>query len=439
MNLLGIQICQKIKDAGGQAYYVGGYVRDFLLGLNPKDLDIEVFGLHQERLCQILQECGSVKVCGESFSVFKVNNEIDVSPPRRERKVGAGHKGFDVDFDPFMSIKEAASRRDYTINTIYYDPIEDNYEDPYGGIGHLRSRILEVVSDRFSEDPLRVLRGMQFVSRFDLRWSNRTRFCCERLKSCMKELAKERVYDEFYKWAEKSETPSAGLKFLAETGWIENFPELNNLRGCVQSEKWHPEGDVWTHTLHVVDEMRKLNGSDHIDLFAAFFHDIGKTLTTVIHEDGRITAHGHDTHGAIMTQKFFEKYFGSYLQKDLDKICKIVDLHMYRPQPVGYFKSKTVRKFMLKKLGCISIERFERIIRADAYGRPPIPKELSEDMERFLKECKEYVPPMLKGQDLIDRGWKPGPSIGHKLRELESLHIGQGLDRDELLSTVKVK
>ena len=435
MDVKPIEICKKVKEAGGKAYFVGGVVRDQLLNKKSKDIDIEVFGLKPEMLPPLLGP--SVKFCGESFGVFKVDN-IDISSPRRERKVGAGHTGFDVSIDPFMSLKDAASRRDFTINAIYYDPLENKYEDPYDGISDLSARRLDVVSDRFKEDPLRVLRGMQFCSRFNLKPTNRTIFACRLLKGTFKELAKERVWGEWEKWAGRSVAPSVGLEFLAQTEWIDNFPELKAMIGCPQPAKYHPEGDVWTHTLHVCDEMAALGG-DHVDMFIALLHDIGKKDTTKVYEDGKITAYGHAEHGFTLAREFFEKYFAEYLNKDLNQICQAILLHMYRPQPAGAYKQKSVRKFMLRKLGCISIDRFEKIIRADHYGRPPLPKVVPADLENFIKDCRAYTPPVIKGQDLLNLGWTPSPEIGRKLYELESQHIAFGYDREKLLSSCKAK
>ena len=431
-----IEICKAVKNAGGHAFFVGGCVRDHLLGHIPKDFDIEVFGLEPNVLITLLGR--DVKFCGESFGVYKIGNTIDVSQPRRERKSGAGHTGFEVDVDPYMSIPDAASRRDFTINAIYHDPLENKYYDPFDGMSHLSSRRLEVVSDRFDEDPLRVLRGMQFVGRFNLSVSNRTIFRSKKLKAAFRELAKERVYEEWEKWAAKSTVPSAGLKFLVDCEWVEHFHELQRLIGCPQSPKYHPEGDVWTHTLHVCDEMAALGG-DHIDLFTALLHDSGKSKTTKVYNDGKITSYGHAEYGSLLARDFFEKHFAGYLNKDLNKICQTILLHMYRPQPTGAYKQKSVRKFILRKLGCISLDRFEKIIKADHYGRPPLPKLVPKDLENFIKDCREYIPPIIRGQDLIDLGYEEGPAIGRKLEELMTSHIYFGHDRKKLLELCRRK
>ena len=171
-KLLGAvrEIARAVKEAGGRALMVGGAVRDLLMGAGSvKDIDLEVYGLDPERLQRVVGARFDFDACGLSFGVLKIKHfDIDVSLPRRESKRGIGHKGFLVDSDPYLPIHEAASRRDFTVNAMYYDPLADEFEDPFGGLEDMRRRVLRHVSPKFVEDPLRVLRGMQFIARFDL-------------------------------------------------------------------------------------------------------------------------------------------------------------------------------------------------------------------------------------------------------------------------------
>src|SRR5919108_658037 len=162
---LPLHIARAVRDAGGRALVVGGWVRDRLLGRMSKDIDLEVYGLPVQDLRAILSRFGPVNVVGESFTVYKVG-DIDIALPRRESKVARGHRGFDVIGDPSMSFEEAARRRDFTINAIAWDPLAGEYIDPYGGIDDLlHRRILRVVDARtFADDSLRVLRGIQFAA-----------------------------------------------------------------------------------------------------------------------------------------------------------------------------------------------------------------------------------------------------------------------------------
>ena len=237
-------VARLVAAAGARAWLVGGAVRDSILGRECKDADIEVFGLSPEDLRRTIGSRYSFDECGVSFGVLKLKGiPIDVSLPRRESKCAPGHKGFSVDSDPFLSIEEAASRRDFTINAIYRDPLDGSIEDPFGGEGDLKRRMLRHVSPKFSEDPLRVLRGMQFVARFNLSPAPETIALCRSIG--MEDLPCERIMEEWSKLILKGARISSGLQFLRATQWTRYFPELDRLIGCRQDPQWHPEGDVW--------------------------------------------------------------------------------------------------------------------------------------------------------------------------------------------------
>src|SRR4051812_40723057 len=273
------------------AYLVGGCVRDWLLGIPHKDYDIEVFNLSYETLSAALSRWGKVDLVGRSFGVVKLTTPskltFDFSIPRRDSKVAPGHKGFEIEFDHSITPKEAAARRDYTINSLMFDPREERVLDFFGGQNDLKNGILRHTSSAFPEDPLRVLRGMQFAGRFELKAAPETIALARQIKETHGELAKERVREEWFKWAEKSRAPSLGLHFLAETEWIEHYPELNKIRGVPQDPEWHPEGDVFTHTSHCCDALTRLarwqtadSESRIVYMFAVLTHDFGKASTT---------------------------------------------------------------------------------------------------------------------------------------------------------------
>ncbi|MBQ6138037.1 MAG: CCA tRNA nucleotidyltransferase, partial [Kiritimatiellae bacterium] len=226
-GLLGAvrQIAALVRDAGGRALMVGGAVRDLMLGdEDVKDVDIEVFGVEPERLKSALSHRFEFDPCGVSFGVLKIKHlDIDVALPRRESKSGVGHRGFLVDSDPWLSMREAASRRDFTVNAMYYDPLAEEFEDPYGGADDLRNRRLRHVSPKFVEDPLRVLRGMQFVARFGLEPAQETVEICRTVG--MEGLSQERIFEEWAKLLLKGRSIGRGLEFLRATGWVRVFPE----------------------------------------------------------------------------------------------------------------------------------------------------------------------------------------------------------------------
>src|SRR5437867_10534960 len=224
-----VQILQQ-TPALKQAYLVGGCVRDWLLGIANKDFDVEVFGVSYEELVEALKPWGRTDLVGRSFGVVKLTvrsgQTFDFTIPRRDSKIAPGHKGFEISFDPAITPQEAAARRDFTINSLMYDPRRQQVLDFFGGEQDLRNRVLRHTSAAFVEDPLRVLRGMQLAARFALRADPSTIELARSIKPSYPELALERVREEWFKWASKSTLPSAGLHFLVQSGWIEHFPEL---------------------------------------------------------------------------------------------------------------------------------------------------------------------------------------------------------------------
>ena len=242
-----------VHAAGGRAWMVGGSVRDLLRGARQvKDVDLEVFGLEPPRVQEVIGQRFAFDACGLSFGVLKLRHiAVDVALPRRESKRGTGHRGFLVDADPHLSIPEAASRRDFTVNALYYDPLAGVLEDPYGGGMDLRRRILRHVSEKFVEDPLRVLRGMQFVARFNLAPAQETVAVCRSMTP--EGLPPERLFEEWAKLLTQGVAIGRGLAFLRATNWVRYYPELNRLIGCRQDRAWHPEGDVWNHTRLCLD------------------------------------------------------------------------------------------------------------------------------------------------------------------------------------------
>lgn len=221
-----IEFCRYISSFGGRAYLAGGSVRDKLLGIEPNDYDIEVYGI--PNLDEVLSNKYDVDLVGKAFGVFKVKDyNFGVSYPRTEYKIAEGHKGLKCNFDPYITTKEACGRRDFTINSMLYDPLTETYIDHYNGMLDLNNKVLRETSDAFDEDPLRVLRAFHFISRFNL---TPTKSLIERCKKLtMVGIPKERVWEEFKKFITKGCYPSKGLQFLEETMWIIYFPQLQRI------------------------------------------------------------------------------------------------------------------------------------------------------------------------------------------------------------------
>ncbi|MFT3745831.1 MAG: HDIG domain-containing protein [Pyrinomonadaceae bacterium] len=305
-----VELARAVAGRGGRAMLVGGCVRDELMGVAHKDWDVEVYGIDPARLREILDSIGDVNVVGEAFAVYKIGSDLDVSIPRRERKVSGGHRGFLVEGDPDMSFEEACSRRDFTVNAILRDVLTGEVIDPFNGQGDLRRKMLKMVSaTTFPEDSLRALRAAQFAARFEFEIDAQTVDLCKTID--VTDLPKERIWGEMEKLLLLPQKPSIGLKWLYDFGVAKQlFPEMQALVGVPQEPAWHPEGDVDVHTLMVVDEARKLiDDLDHARKIAvmvgALAHDFGKPPTTEF-VDGRIRSRGHDEAGVEPTLRFLD-------------------------------------------------------------------------------------------------------------------------------------
>ena len=405
-----------VASVRGRAFLVGGAVRDAILGLDVKDFDIEVFGVEPEKLKNVVASKYAFKECGVSFGVLKLNDfDIDISLPRRESKTGLGHRAFEIESDPYLSVEEAASRRDFTINAIYRDILDESFLDPYGGMKDLKDKILRHVSPKFVEDPLRVLRGAQFVARFSLNPAMETVSLCKAIS--MESLAAERVFEEWSKLLLKGVEISKGLEFLRLTRWIGYFPELERLIGCRQHREHHPEGDVWEHTKCCMDAFAKNRiGDSHEDLvvgFAVLCHDFGKPLCTRFDkEKGYIRSCGHDQEGEIPTRSFLRRLTNE--ERFIDEVIPLVKCHM---RPFALWKSHSGEGAVRRLAAHVGrIDRLLRVCRADDLGRPPYPSN-PEPLEYLAAEAERLnvkfrKPAMIfRGRDLVDRGYKPGPAF----------------------------
>jgi len=413
-------IIRAIADAGGIAYRVGGCVRDQILGISNKDLDIEVYHLEASILAKLLSRFGHVNEVGVSFGVIKLSmphsGEVDFTLPRRESKIGRGHRGFQVELDHSMTVHEAALRRDFTINSIYQNAHNLELIDPHGGIVDLQAKRLKATSKHFSEDPLRVLRGMQFAARFGATLTPETVVMCRSLFPEYNTLAKERIWTEWYKWATKGTVPSKGLIALRDCDWLLCYPEIANLQGVQQDPQWHPEGDVWTHTLHVCDAAAKVALREQLDdfqrsvlLFAALCHDMGKPCSTTF-ENGRWRSPGHAQEGVPLACSFLDRIGCPTSISEV--VLPLVAEHMVHFEAL--VSMRTARRLSVR-LGKASMVQLGRLVESDLSGRPPLPQQQSEAMQQLLglaQDMKiEYAKPaqIIQGRTLIELGYPPAP------------------------------
>ena len=423
---------QALRSAGGQPRLVGGSVRDWLLGLEPKDFDVEVFGLDYESLGRALAAFGPTDVVGRSFGVLKVRiegTEYDFSLPRRESKTGAGHRGFAVEPDLQLTEAEAAARRDFTINAIAYDPFTQRLIDPHGGERDLKARLLRHTSDAFSEDPLRVLRAFQLAARFKLALAPETAALCRSIRDSYRELPLERVWGEWDKWATKSAQPSLGLAVLKQSGWLRHFPEISALDGLPQEPEWHPEGDVFIHTGHCLDALVGLDswreGGPAIRRrlsFAVLAHDFGKAKTTIQalrHGRLRWTSAEHEAAGGPLAETFLQRIAAPL--ELIGSVRPLVMNHLLRHDGPAEYRDTTVRR-LARKIEPATLDDLIAVMRSDHLGRPPLVSAETEKRLGFFRACAQRLAlehaaprPIILGRHLIALGFKPGPSFKQAL------------------------
>jgi tRNA nucleotidyltransferase (CCA-adding enzyme) len=424
------RIAEAAAAAGGRALVVGGWVRDRLRGYQSKDIDIEVFGINQKQLLALLAPIGRVEAVGQSFPVYKVvppggsPGEIDVALPRRESKRGRGHKGFEVHGDPSMSVAEAARRRDFTINAISWDPLTSSYEDPFDGRRDLQRRLLRAVDPKtFADDSLRALRAVQFAARFEFALEDHTAALCRALP--LDDLPAERIWGEIEKLLLQAARPSIGLQLARDLGIVRQvMPELLPIVGCEQEPEWHPEGDVWTHTLMVVDRARELNGDlDRPRVIAvmlgALCHDLGKPSTTAF-VDGRIRSLDHEQAGVEPTVSLLNR-LNIHSIDGFDVRAQVIGLVAHHLKPGAFRKAAYVSDGAFRRLAQkVDLELLARVARADCLGRTG--NFDCSAMDWFLERARalgvehQAPAPLLLGRHLLALGLTPGPRIGEILK-----------------------
>lgn len=458
---------QKFSERGGRALLVGGGIRDIITGKAPKDFDIEVYNLEPDDVEEVASGFGNIKEVGKSFGILKValgdGFDLDISLPRTDSKSGEGHRGFEVKIDPYMSISEAALRRDFTINSLAFDPLTEEVIDPHGGVKDIKDKVLRVTDKvRFADDPLRVMRALQFAGRFDLIVEQESFDLMSEMvtRKEFAELPKERLLEEWKKLLLKSERPSKGLSLGMELGMFHVLhPEFVALLNTPQDGKWHPEGDAWTHTLMAVDQAARIAKNEGLAendaftlLVATLCHDLGKPLTSEEQSDGSITARGHDEVGVTIAQKFLER-----LGVDNDtseKVKKLVENHMWahmnfgdvvrgREAGDGAFRKLSVKLFPA------TITELALLSKADALGtghygsleelqfetaHPETEWLLGRASNLGITEKK--AGDIIMGRDLIAAGHKPGKQFGVITVLANALRDEKGYSQEQLLSAI---
>jgi len=435
---LSREIAAAVAAAGGRARYVGGFVRDGLMGVGCKDIDIEVYGLEPRRLRDVLADLGEVYDKGASFGVLGLrHSEIDIAMPRTESRTGARHTDFDVSVDPFLSPERASRRRDFTVNAMMQDVLTGEILDFHGGRSDLAAGVIRCVCPQtFVEDALRVFRGCQFAARFGAEIDADTRRLCSEMD--VTALSVERVFGEMEKALLKADRPSVFFRELRRMDHLkEYFPEVQAMIGVEQNPRFHPEGDVFEHTMLTLDCAAALRSRAEWPLgfmLSALMHDIGKCVATQVQEDGRITAYGHEVLGLEMVERQLRRITNH--EKLIAYVKNQTALHM-RPNMLAGARSK---KKKTRQLFDLSLCPNDLILlsRADASGKTDEPYD--EANEAWLRErLADYLDclkrPMVGGDDLIAAGLRPDARFSGLIHRARMLHFS-GIEKKQALKQV---
>lgn len=446
------EILNTLQELKAKPILVGGCVRDFFLNIPVKDYDVEIFGIDSLDIIEkSLNKFGNVKLVGKSFGVLtlKVDGyDFDFALPRIEKKIGKSHQDFEVITNPKLSFKEAAIRRDFTINAIGYDYFKEEFIDPFDGITDLKNKIIKHINDKtFCEDSLRVYRAVQFASRFDFKIAEETKVLCKQivLSDELSYLPKERIFEEFKKLFLKSQKPSIGLNLLKELEVLVYFPELKALIDCIQDEEYHPEGDVWTHTLMALDELAKILNEEKIDdeyrklylFYGILCHDFGKPFCTK-EINGKITSYKHESLGIEPTISFLERLTNE--KKFVQIVCSLVKNHLVPFQLYLADSSlKAIKRLSLK----VNIEDLCLVCLADCLGRDIKDKEkCSKAINWVLEKAKELnihqepIKAIVQGKDLIKLGLKPSKEFKEILDFAFDLQIDLELSKEDIINKI---
>ena len=423
-----ISVAEKLSELaaekGGTCYYVGGFVRDRLLGIENKDIDIEVHGIEPSELEAILDKVGKRISMGESFGIYSLKGcDIDIAMPRKETATGKGHRDFSVLVDPFIGTQKAAIRRDFTVNALMQNVLTGEVIDHFGGLEDLKNGVLRHVSDAsFPEDPLRVLRAAQFASRFNFTIAEETIALCRNID--LSTLSKERIEGEMKKALLKAKKPSVFFESLRKMNKLgEWFSELSNLIGVPQRHEFHLEGDVWSHTMMVLDEAAKRREKANYPfgfMMAALCHDFGKPVSTKT-ENGVTRSIGHEQAGLTLINDFLHRITNEH--RLIKYVLSLCELHM-RPNMLASQNSsvKATNKLFDK-----AADPNDLILLACADDCGRITEQPKQSSEEFLFKRLEIFHdimsrPFVKGDDLISAGLKPDENFSailshaHKLR-----------------------
>ena len=436
---LAFELARRVADAGGRAYFVGGLVRDRLLGLSTEDIDVEVHGLSPAALEEILDALGEKTLMGASFGIYGLrHHHLDIAMPRTERATGGGHRDFTVLVDPWLGTEKAARRRDFTVNAMLQDVLTGEILDPFGGREDLKNGILRhVCAETFVEDPLRVLRGAQFAARFHLLLAPETRELCRGID--LRPLARERVYAELCKALLQADTPSVFFTELRRMGQLSVwFSEIEALIGVPQNPVYHPEGDVWNHTMLVLDAaaaLRSQASNPEGFMLSALSHDLGKPATTRL-ENGRYRSIGHEQAGLRPAERLLSRLTSDAALHRY--VRNMTELHM-RPNLLFAQNARQKAFFQMFDRACCPDDLL-LLSKADYLGKQRTAEDYAPTGQGLCAQLAAFrermAQPQVTGGDLIAAGFSPCPAFSEALRFSRQLHLAGVPKKDALAQTV---
>lgn len=423
------EIAYKVSLAGGRAYFVGGFVRDRILKSETKDIDIEVHGVFPEKLREILDSCGSTLEFGESFGIYSLKGfGIDIALPRSERATGRGHRDFLISVDPFIGTKKAAERRDFTVNSLMEDVLTGEITDHFGGMKDIENRILRHVNDlSFSEDALRVLRLAQFSARFGFSVAEETKELCRNID--LSSLSRERVEGELKKALLQAGKPSVFFEVLREIDGLRVwFSELEGLIALPQNPVFHPEGDVWVHTMQVLDrgaEYRDRVKSPYAFMLSALCHDFGK-ITSTREIDGALHSYNHESEGLPIAEAFLSR-----ITNERDIISYVLNMVLLHMKPGVMVKAGSSMKAFNRLFdNSVCPEALIYLSLCDGGHRDEgMKNELFERLGVFNEIMSR---PFVQGRDLIEAGFTPCKEFSEILKYAHKLRLA-GIEKESAL------
>jgi len=437
---LAEKIFQHIESVGGRVYIVGGTVRDYLLKIdNNHDIDVEIYHLTYDELKTVLEQYGQVNTYGKSFAIMGLDclPGYDFALPRKESKTGVKHQDFDIIIDKDLSLDKAIQRRDITINALMYDYAQGEIIDLCGGMSDLENHIIKMVSPlTFKEDPLRVLRVAQFISRFEMKVEEKTLEMCKRMvrEGMLQHLSIERIYGEYRKLL-LSPHPSLGLEFLREINALPQY--LSDLITCDQRRDFHPEGSVWNHTMLVLDIGALCK--DFVDepeafMWSCLLHDIGKPSVTT--KEGHAPKHNEAGVEVFKTVNLIaSKKMRVYIETMIMYHMHLMNMARHRSSDVKFLR-------LLKNIeGKVSLSDLMFISECDKLGRGRIASQQYNDFLVYMNDKIERLgdkalKPIVVGQDLIDAGFKDHTIYKELLEKAYEMQI-EGMGKEKIIRVLK--